>query len=95
MRAFLGYLAANDKLCGTHEYNTAAGGMKERGELYPGELKDYAEEFAEGKRTASRAFERDGETKYCRDDRRLEREDADFERITRAIGVYETPSYNK
>jgi hypothetical protein len=86
----LGWLAAKDELCGTHIYKPAIGGMKKRGELYPGMLKDYAE----GKRTQFRAVEREGETKYCRDDRRMEREDADFERITRALGVYEPLSNN-
>jgi hypothetical protein len=90
----LGWLAAKDELCGTHIYKPAIGGMKKRGELYPGMLKDYAEEYAEGKRTQFRAVEREGETKSCRDDRRMEREDADFERITRALGVYEPLSNN-
>lgn len=53
-------------------------------------LKDYAEEFTEGKRLAFSPFKREGETKYCRDDRRTEREDADLERVTRALEVYET-----
>ncbi len=90
----LGWVAAKDELCGTHIYKAAMGGMKKRGELYPGMLNDYAEEYAEGKRLQVRVFKREGETKFCRDDRRMEREDADFERITRALGVYEAPSNN-
>jgi len=90
----LGYVAAEDELCGTHVYKAVIGGMKKRGELYPGMLNDYAEEYVDGKRTQFRAFKREGETKTCRDDRRIEREDADFERITRALGVYEIPSFN-
>ena len=84
----LGYVAAEDELCGTHIYNGFMEGKKKRGEIYPGLLQDYADEFAEGKRLQSHEFEVEGETKFCRDDRNREREDADFERVTRALGVY-------
>jgi hypothetical protein len=89
----LGFTAAQDELCGTHSYNAVMIEMRKEGELYPGMLKDYAEEFEEGKRLGFSGFESEGETKYCRFRRREEREDADLERITRALGVYETPYY--
>jgi hypothetical protein len=41
-----------DQLCGTHIYDAVLTGMKRRGELYPNELNDYAEEFEKGKHTA-------------------------------------------
>jgi hypothetical protein len=89
----LGYTFMRDQLCGTHIYDAVLTGMKRRGELYPNELNDYAEEFEKGKHTASVAFEHDGETKSCRDDRRSEAENADFQKIIRTLGIAEQPSW--
>jgi len=88
----IGFEEAEDQICGTHNYERALKSMIKAGEIYPGELKDYAKEFQDGRRTALRAVENEGETKYCRVDREIERKRKDFERITRALGIYETPA---
>jgi hypothetical protein len=90
----LGAAAAKDRFCGTHGYQPMLNGMKKRGELYPGMLNDYAEEFAKGKRLEARQFAREGEITFCRVDRNRERENVDFESIVRALGLYEPPSFN-
>ncbi|MGO9743545.1 MAG: hypothetical protein ACLPN5_18925, partial [Roseiarcus sp.] len=93
--SLLGFISADDKLCGTHSYNSTLRGVKKSGVFYPGLLTDYAEEFAQGKSIALTGFKIDGETKYCRFQRNLEREQADFDKLVRALGVYEPPTYDQ
>jgi hypothetical protein len=91
----LGSVTAQDELCGTHSYIHILHGVKKSGGFYPALLKDYAEEFEEGKGVAVSVFKSEGETKYCRFERNREREDAEFKSFVRALGVYEPPSYDQ
>lgn len=83
----LGDTQASDEICGTHEYNTALSLNKKDGQIYPGFFSDYSAEIEEGRNTATTAAKLDGETKYCRFERQLERERAQAAEVYRAVGL--------
>jgi hypothetical protein len=83
----LGDTQENVKICGTHEYNTTLSLNKKDGQIYPGFFSDYSAEIEEGRNTATTAAKLDGETKYCRFERQLERERAQAAKVYRAVGL--------
>jgi hypothetical protein len=87
LAGILGNDQASDEICGTHEYNTALKLNKNAGQIYAGFFSDYAAEVAEGRNTATTAAKLDGETKYCRFERQLERERAQAAEVYRAVGL--------